>query len=175
MAIERANGPAEKFCAAGLPWLLAAAAFVVYGLTLNRWVSLFNLPAVAETVRLDLAAGSLQARFLSGHLPVPLAAGGADSLALNLFSAVCAALTLGLLARSVAMLPHDRTDAQRRREQQRFFISDHRQRVAAAGVRRAGLRLANDVLGTRDQLHGRNVRPAAVRVRDLVAAGIPAG
>ncbi len=41
-------------------------------------------------------------------------------LALNLFSAVCAALTLGLLARSVAMLPQDRTDAQRKRETSDF-------------------------------------------------------
>ena len=41
-------------------------------------------------------------------------------LALNVFSAVCAALTLGLLARSVALLPHDRTDAQRRREHSDF-------------------------------------------------------
>ena len=37
-----------------------------------------------------------------------------------MFSAVCAALTLGLLARSVALLPHDRTDAQRKREHSDF-------------------------------------------------------
>ena len=37
-------------------------------------------------------------------------------LALNLFSAACGVLTLALLARSVALLPHDRTDEQRRRE-----------------------------------------------------------
>ena len=41
-------------------------------------------------------------------------------IALNVFSAVCAAATLGLLARSVALLPHDRTDAQRRRERSDF-------------------------------------------------------
>ncbi|HXF11324.1 MAG TPA: hypothetical protein VN625_11115, partial [Desulfuromonadaceae bacterium] len=39
---------------------------------------------------------------------------------LNLFSAGCAAITLGLLARSVAILPHDRTDAQRKREHSDF-------------------------------------------------------
>jgi hypothetical protein len=41
-------------------------------------------------------------------------------IALNVFSAACAALTLGLLARSVALLPHDRTDAQRKRERSDF-------------------------------------------------------
>ena len=33
---------------------------------------------------------------------------------------MCATLTLGLLARSVAILPHDRTDAQREREHSEF-------------------------------------------------------
>jgi hypothetical protein len=37
-------------------------------------------------------------------------------VALNLFAAVCAALTLGLLAASVGLLPHDRTREQRQRE-----------------------------------------------------------
>ena len=41
-------------------------------------------------------------------------------VALNFFSAVCAALTLGLLARSVVLLPQDRTDAQRKRELSAF-------------------------------------------------------
>ncbi len=96
-------------------------------------------------------------------------------LALNLFSAVCAALALGLLARSVALLPHDRTDAQRQREGSAFSLSDDPQRVAAAAAGRGGLRPATHVLGARDQLDGRDARPAAVRRRDLVAAGIPAG
>jgi tetratricopeptide (TPR) repeat protein len=37
-------------------------------------------------------------------------------LGVNCFSAACAALTLALLARSVALLPHDRTEEQRTRE-----------------------------------------------------------
>jgi tetratricopeptide (TPR) repeat protein len=45
-------------------------------------------------------------------------------VALNLFSAVCAALTLALLARSVTLLPHDRTHEQRVRERSAFsFLS----------------------------------------------------
>ena len=41
-------------------------------------------------------------------------------LALNFLSVLCASLTLGLLARSVALLPQDRTDAQRKREKSEF-------------------------------------------------------
>ena len=39
---------------------------------------------------------------------------------MNLFSAVCAATTLGVLARSVAILPHDRTEMERNRERSDF-------------------------------------------------------
>jgi tetratricopeptide (TPR) repeat protein len=46
--------------------------------------------------------------WLPDHLKLP---------ALNLFAAACAAATLALLARSVALLPHDRTNEQRLREQ----------------------------------------------------------
>ena len=55
-------------------------------------------------------------------------------LALNLFSALCAALTLGLLAR-VGRLAATliRTDAQRKREHQRLHLPDPAQCLAAAG------------------------------------------
>jgi tetratricopeptide (TPR) repeat protein len=42
--------------------------------------------------------------------------------ALNCFAAACAALTLVLLARSVTLLPHDRTNEQRLREQSEFSL-----------------------------------------------------
>jgi tetratricopeptide (TPR) repeat protein len=96
------------------------AAFVFYCFTLNRWVSPFNLGYVAQisgwTWKPEIANPIL---FLVTcpfrWLPAPQI-----PLALNVFSAVCAALTLGLLARSVALLPHDRTDAQRKREHSDF-------------------------------------------------------
>ena len=103
-----------------LPWLLATAAFVVYWLTLNRWVSPFNLNSVARisgwTWVPDLTNPvSFLVTFPFRWLPAP-----DIPLALNVFCAACAALTLGLLARSVALLPHDRTEAQRKRERSDF-------------------------------------------------------
>ena len=89
-------------------------------LTLNRWVSLLNLAAVAKisgwTWQPEL---SNPLSFLVTY-PFRWLPAAQIPLALNVFSAVCAALTLGLLARSVALLPHDRTDAQRRRERSDF-------------------------------------------------------
>ena len=120
MTTETRTDPRKKFAPRFLPWLLAVAAFALYWLTLNRWVSLLNLGYVAKisgwTWQLDIVSPILFLVTYPFHwLPAPQI-----PLALNVFSAVCAALTLGLLARSVALLPHDRTDAQRRRERSDF-------------------------------------------------------
>src|SRR6185369_10554388 len=48
--------------------------------------------------------------------PVRLLSGGSQLIGLNFITALAAALSLGLLARSVALLPHDRTHDQRIRE-----------------------------------------------------------
>ncbi|HEX3856907.1 MAG TPA: tetratricopeptide repeat protein [Verrucomicrobiae bacterium] len=103
-----------------LPWLLAAAAFVVYWLTLNHWVSLFNLGVVAKTSGWSWQPEFLTPLFFLVTYPFRWLPVAQIPIALNLFSAVCAALTLGLLARSVAILPQDRTDAQRERERSDF-------------------------------------------------------
>ncbi len=112
--------PRKHFTPRFLPWILAAVSFAVYWFTLNRWVSPMNLISVARIsgwTWLPEVTGPVL--FLVTYpfrwLPAPQV-----PAALNLFSAACAALTLGLLARSVALLPHDRTEAQRRREHSDF-------------------------------------------------------
>jgi hypothetical protein len=91
----------------------------VYWLTLNHWVTLFNLGR-GQNFRLDVAAGGLQSADFSGHLSVPLAAGGANSARAEFVFRRVRGADARLLARSVAMLPHDRTDAQRKRERSDF-------------------------------------------------------
>jgi tetratricopeptide (TPR) repeat protein len=116
MAMETQTDPRKHFVPRWLPWLLAAAMLLVYWLTLNRWVSLFNLPSVANISGWTWQPEALNPVTFLVTYPLRWLPGPMIPLALNLFSAVCAALTLGLLARSVAILPHDRTDAQRKRE-----------------------------------------------------------
>src|SRR5688572_17809724 len=82
----------------GLPWLLGLGALVLYLFTLNHWVSTLNLPNVARVAGWTWLPETV----------VPIA--------LNVLSAVCAALVLVQLARCVALLPHDRTHDQRERE-----------------------------------------------------------
>ncbi len=127
MTREPAVSPEGKFVPALLPWLVAAGALVVYLVTLNPWVSFNNLgqgnlPQVARV------SGWLWQADLYGPLnwlvtypfrwlPAPLI-----PLALNGFAALCGGLTLALLARSVSLLPHDRTHQQRLRVQNAFSL-----------------------------------------------------
>jgi tetratricopeptide (TPR) repeat protein len=122
MTMEQETGSKRNLVPVLLPWLVAAGALVVYLTTLNRWVSFGSLLPVAKlsgwTWQPDLCGPlfwlvSYPLRWLPAHL-IPLA--------LNLIAAVCAALTLALLARSVILLPHDRTHEQREREQSDFCL-----------------------------------------------------
>lgn len=109
-------GSDESFVPSVLPWIVAAGALVVYLVTLNHWVSLRSLLPVSKV------SGWMWQPELSGPvywvitLPFHLLPKTLIPLALNLFSAGCAVLTLALLARSVTLLPHDRTAQQRMRE-----------------------------------------------------------
>jgi tetratricopeptide (TPR) repeat protein len=99
-----------------LPWIVAAVAFLIYLVTLNRWLSLSSLPAVNQL--LDPHAAPPLTAPLHFLLTYPLLwlPGNLQLLGLNVLAAILAALTLALLARSVAILPHDRTRDQRHRQ-----------------------------------------------------------
>jgi len=120
MTTETRIDPRKNFVPRFLPWLLAAGALAVYWFTLNRWVTLSNMEAVAK-----ISGWTWQPELVNPLLflvtgPLRWLPTAQVPIALNIFSAVCAAVTLGLLARSVTLLPHDRTDAQRRRERSDF-------------------------------------------------------
>ena len=123
MTTEPEVSPEKNFVRGLLPWLVAACALVLYLVTLNRWVSLSSLQQVAR-----LSGWTWQPE-LHGPLfwlvtyPLRWLPARAIPLALNLFAAVCAALSLALLARSVALLPHDRTHEQRQQQGRSDFLS----------------------------------------------------
>jgi tetratricopeptide (TPR) repeat protein len=120
MATENQTDARKNFVPRLLPWLLAAAALAVYAVTLNHWISLSSLETVAKTSGWTWQPEVLNPLSFIVLCPFRWLPASAIPIALNFFSAVCAALTLGLLARSVAILPHDRTDAQRTREKSDF-------------------------------------------------------
>ncbi|HTD85554.1 MAG TPA: DUF2723 domain-containing protein, partial [Candidatus Binatia bacterium] len=96
-----------------LPWVIAAVMLVVYFATMARWITIPGVPNYARVLGWDwqpvLFAPlyhilTYPARFLPATWQIP---------ALNIFSAVCSAAAIGLLARSVSILPYDRTRDER--------------------------------------------------------------
>jgi tetratricopeptide (TPR) repeat protein len=116
MTTEREVSPEKSLAPASLPWLVAAGALVIYLVTLNRWVSLSSLQQVARISGWTWQPELYGPLFWLVTYPFRWLPAQLIPVALNLFAAVCAALSLALLARSVALLPHDRTEDQRQQE-----------------------------------------------------------
>ena len=113
MTVESSPKLERRFVQDGLPWVVGATALAVYLATLNHWVTLSSLTLVSRVNGWDWQP--MLSQPLLGLLTFPfrwLPAGWVP-LALNGFTAVCASLTLATLARSVALLPHDRLEQQR--------------------------------------------------------------
>ncbi|MDB6110324.1 MAG: Tetratricopeptide repeat protein, partial [Pedosphaera sp.] len=122
MTNERESNPSRSFVNSKLPWLLAAGMFVAYLITLNHGISPVNLRTIVVADGLNWKPNLLAPLTYLATWPFHWLPAGIFPFALNLFSAVCAALILALLTRSVALLPHDRTYDQRQREQSEFSL-----------------------------------------------------
>lgn len=105
-----------------LPWVLAGVFLVVYALTLSRWVSYQGLATLARAAGWDWQLAYHAPLHYLLTYPVRWLPAGLQVIALNAFSMACSVLTLALLARSVAILPHDRTRDQRQLERNEFSL-----------------------------------------------------
>src|SRR5258706_2518577 len=103
-----------------LPWILAGAALLLYLITLTPWITLRGLPTLAKAAGWDWRPDFTTPLTFLITLPVRWFPVGWQPAVANFISAACAALTLALLGRSVAILPHDRT-----REQRHYERSEH--------------------------------------------------
>lgn len=115
-------GAAKSFVNARLPWIVAALAAVVYLLTLNHWLSFKNLEPFAQAAHQEWFTAPFLPVFSLVTSPFRWLPEKWLPVALNMFSAFCAVIVLALLARSVALLPHDRTHKQREREKSPFGL-----------------------------------------------------
>ena len=102
-------GVPRRFTTTVLPWLVGTGGLLVYLLTLNRWVPLNGLGVVARVSGWAWQPALCQPLTCAVLYPFSWLPQGWSPLALNLFTAMCAGLVLVLLARSVALLPHDVT------------------------------------------------------------------
>lgn len=110
----------QRFVLNKLPWLVALGAFILYALTLNHWVTLRSVAVAAKVTGWDWNLPVEWPLFYTVTFPLRVLPSSLQLIGLNAFAAICSALTLGILVRSVGLLPHDRTHEQRLREQ-----SDH--------------------------------------------------
>lgn len=133
------NGKEKKnrssFTQTWLPWLLGIAALVLLLGTLNRsfsfltdWMSalayvrLPSAPAAARVAEWFWFPEIVAPVFYVVTYPIRLMPEKMIPIALNIFSALCATLSLVQLARSIAILPHDRTRDQRERQANDHFL-----------------------------------------------------
>lgn len=109
--------PTLRFSLKILPWLVVLAALAIYVATANRWVTFASLPVVGKLLGWDWWSTQTVAP-LNYLITLPLTMVSQDSAPglMNALSAVLAALTLGTLARTVALLPQDRTREQRQKD-----------------------------------------------------------
>jgi len=113
VSLETLPQPERRFVQQGLPWVIGAGALATYLATLSRGLTLSSLPVVAEVIGGNWQPMLYQPVLFLLTWPLRWLPGSGVALALNLFTAVCASLTLAVLARSVALLPHDRLEQQR--------------------------------------------------------------
>ncbi|HWN97273.1 MAG TPA: tetratricopeptide repeat protein [Methylomirabilota bacterium] len=105
----------RSFVRTVLPWLLGAAMLLLYLVTLNKVVTLQSYWPLARATGLDWHSTFSAPLTYLVTLPIRWLPSGIQLFTLNFTAALCAALSLALLARSVAILPHDRTQLQRDR------------------------------------------------------------
>ena len=109
MANELSRSIPRSYVNTVLPWGVGAAGLLVYLGTLNHWVPLSGVGMVARVSGWAWQPALSQPLTWAVLYPFRWLPQGWIPLALNLFTAVCAGLVLVLLARSVALLPHDVT------------------------------------------------------------------
>ena len=103
-----------------LPWAIAGVFLLLYLFTLGRGITLANLNVMTDLSGWNWPQNSLPPVTFLLTSPLRWLSPSGMALGLDLISAVCGALTLGLLARAVVLLPHDRTESQRLRERSEF-------------------------------------------------------
>jgi tetratricopeptide (TPR) repeat protein len=107
--------PQRSFVRTILPWIVAVVMLLVYLVTLDKVVTIQSAPIWARVTGFDWHGVYTQPIYWLVTLPVRWLPHGAQLIGLNFIAALCAALSLALLARCVALLPHDRTQLQRDR------------------------------------------------------------
>jgi len=105
----------RSFVRAILPWLTAAVMLLFFLITLNKVVNIQSVWSLARINGIDWRPAYVAPLTWLVTLPAKWLPSGGQLIGLNFIAALCAGLSLALLARAVSILPHDRTQLQRLR------------------------------------------------------------
>ena len=111
--METTASSPSAFVQRRLPWLVAGATLILFLVTLNTSFGVRGMPTLAVATGLEWRPQFIAPLHYLLTYPIRWFPVGVQPMALNAFAAFCAALSLGLLTRAVALLPHDRTRDQR--------------------------------------------------------------
>jgi Tfp pilus assembly protein PilF len=111
--METTASSPPRFVQRRLPWLIAAGALILFLATLNTGYAYRGMQTLAVATGLEWKPQFTAPLHYILTYPVRWFSAGLQPIVLNALAAFCAALSLGLLARSVALLPQDRTRDQR--------------------------------------------------------------
>ena len=107
-----------------LPWIVSAGILFLHFITLNGWVTFGSLLNVSKVAGWEESSVLPNAVLYLVTLPFRVLPGNMVPGVLNAVGAVAGFLTLVVLARSVALLPHDRTREQRQRNRTQKQLLD---------------------------------------------------
>jgi len=113
MTFEQNAALPRRFVTSVLPWLIGLGAAVVYLATMSQWATINSIGVVARESGWLWQPQLHQPLAFLLYSPFRLLPEHLVPIALNVFNVFLAALTVTLLARAVALLPHDRTSDQR--------------------------------------------------------------
>jgi tetratricopeptide (TPR) repeat protein len=107
--------PQRSFVRTVLPWLVGAVMLMVYLITLDKVVTVQSVLPLARASGAEWHPVYTSPLSWLVTLPVRWLPANAQLIGLNFVGALCAAMSLVLLARCVSILPHNRTPFQRAR------------------------------------------------------------
>src|SRR3954470_12863252 len=114
--MEERSRISDGFVQRALPWLIVAGALVLYLCTFSSSINFRGFLTLAKASGWDWRPTYHAPLYYLISFPVRWFPVGWHPVVTNLIAIISSALTLGLLARSVAILPHDRTREQRHYE-----------------------------------------------------------
>src|SRR5258706_3409233 len=120
--MQKSSPPDNRFVRRQLPCLIVAGALVLYLATLCPWITLRGFATLARATGWDWHLSYLAALQVVMTFPVRWFPVAWQPFVANLIAAIFGSLTLGLLARSVALLPQDRTRDQRQYEHSEYSL-----------------------------------------------------